>query len=102
MEVDRACVLVRRPGDAWEASRSTLGLLLEGIETRLFLIDAPVSLPEGKQETDFLDTLEMILDMGGEVLSTRDEDMDRWPVISRIDLSNTASALAKCDLVIPF
>ncbi|KIX11831.1 hypothetical protein [Dethiosulfatarculus sandiegensis] len=102
MEVDRACVLVRRPRDAWEASRSALGLLLEGIETRLFLLDAKVSLPQGKRESDFQDTLEMILDMGGEVFSNQDEDRERWPDMRRADLSETAQALRECDLVIPF
>lgn len=96
MENIKHCgVVVRRPEDIWEGTRTALGLAAHNYWAYLFVLDVPVEMTEALQEN-----LEWLEEMECEYISNLEENSVHG--FRHMPLEMIARELKKMDLVIPF
>jgi len=93
--VKYCAILVQRPEDIWEATRSSLGLAAHNYYSTLFLLGAKVEMSEALREN--LDWLE---EMECEYVSDRDENAAHGFKI--MPLEKIGEKLRGMDLIVPF
>ena len=94
--------MINEPIDSWEGLRTTLGLLVENMWVAAFYIDTTVELPEEKSAEDFLENLEMLEDLEGEVYTTNKADAEKWEGIEYLPLEDMVAKIKEYQLVVPF
>ncbi|MBU2546906.1 MAG: hypothetical protein KKB20_00720 [Proteobacteria bacterium] len=99
-DVRRVAFVVRRTEDVFECARSAAGLAVENLEVGLFILDAPIELPEG--DAGFLDLLEMIDDLDGLVFSNLAANAEVYDSIRLLSRADAAARLTGYDLVTAF
>jgi hypothetical protein len=96
MEHIRHCgVVVRRPEDVWEGTRTTLGLAAHNYWAYLFVLDARVEMTEALEEN-----LQWLEEMECEAITNMGENTDLG--FRLLETEQIARELKKMDLVIPF
>ena len=93
--IKHCAVLVRRPQDIWEGTRTTLGLAAHNYWAYLFVLDTEVEMNEKLQEN-----LEWLEEMECGCFSNRQENARHG--FSVLPTDQLARELKKMDLVIPF
>ena len=93
--IKHCAVLVRRPQDIWEGTRTTLGLAVHNFWAYLFLLDTELEMNEKLQEN-----FEWLEEMECECFSNREVNARHGFKIMTNEL--LARELKKMDLVIPF
>lgn len=101
-DTEKVAVLVKEGAHCWEGLRSTLGLLVDNLYGRVFYLDCPVELPEGKTEEEFVANLEMLDDLEGEAYTTVKADADRFEHLTYCPLDDMVPLIKEYDLVLPF
>ncbi|MFH1137839.1 MAG: hypothetical protein V1816_17360 [Pseudomonadota bacterium] len=99
--ITRAAFIVRSPGYVGECVRSALGLAVESIEPRVYIIDAAIDAADPRLD-DFKERLELLDDMEGRVMSNLPANSAAFPFIQPASLADIAGDLAEADLVISF
>lgn len=96
MEHIKHCgVVVRRPEDIWEGTRTALGLAAHNYWAYLFVLDTPVEMTEALTEN-----LEWLEEMECEAVSNLEENTAHG--FRYLATEQIARELKKMDLVIPF
>ncbi|MDY6850723.1 MAG: hypothetical protein SV487_01420 [Thermodesulfobacteriota bacterium] len=98
--IEKIAFLVRTTGEIRECVRSALGLGIQDVIVALFIIDAPVE-TDGGQDV-FLENLEMIDDLEGEIFSNVRANSDKYELIRFISLEAMAEKLLEYDLTAAF
>lgn len=93
--IKHCAVLVRRPQDIWEGTRTTLGLAVHNIWAYFFVLDIELEMNDKLQEN-----LEWLEEMECACISNREENARYGFAIMTTD--QLARELKKMDLVIPF
>lgn len=88
-------VIVRRPEDLWEATRTSLALAAHNHFASLYVIDCEVELTEALREN-----LEWLTEMECDYYSNAEEN-SKYNFI-HMQLEEMAGEMKKMDLVIPF
>lgn len=101
-DIEKVAVLVNNSAACWEGLRSTLGVLVENLYGRVFFIDCPIELPEGKSEEEFGENLEMLEDLEGEAYTTLEADAERFEFLKYCKLEDMIPLIKEYDLVVPF
>jgi hypothetical protein len=102
MRAARIALLVKNPEDAWEGLRSALGLCLEGLTTDLFFLGCLAGPSPDQSEEDFQETLEMLMDLGGQAFSNLPANRERWDGVACFPLKTLAEKIKGCQMVAPF
>ena len=93
--VKHCAIVVRRPQDVWEGTRTTLGLAAHNYWAYLFVLDVDVEMTEALKEN-----LEWLEEMECEYVSNLEENAKYdFKIMSLEDISEE---LKKMDLIIPF
>jgi hypothetical protein len=96
MEHIRHCgVVVRRPEDVWEGTRTTLGLAAHNYWAYLFVLDTRVEMTEALEEN-----FQWLEEMECEAITNMAENTDLG--FRLLETEQIARELKKMDLVIPF
>ena len=93
--IKHCAVVVRRPGDIWEGTRTALGLAAHNYWAYLFVFDVEVEMNEALQEN-----LEWLEEMECETYSNIEVNTQHG--FKHIPIDKLARELKKMDLVIPF
>lgn len=102
MEVNKVSIIVKDSKDSWEGVRSSLGLLVENMWVRCFIVDCDVELPKDKSKEEFEENLEMLDDLEGEVFSNVQANVDNWEFIQYASMEDIAAKVKEYQLVVPF
>jgi len=100
--IEKVAFLVNDPDSAWEGVRSSLGMLVENKWVATFFIDAEVSLPPGKVDDNFLENLEILDDLEGELYTNVQANVDKWGFFKYITLEDMVAKIKEYQLVVPF
>ena len=96
MEETKHCaVIVRRPEDLWEATRTSLGLAAHNHYAYLYVMDFEVAMTDALGEN-----LEWLTEMSCEYYSNVEANTKHR--FTHIPLAKMAEALRGMDLIIPF
>ena len=82
-----------------EGLRSAAGLGMENYRFAVFAIGAAV--PEPAKPDVFLELLEMVDDLEGEIFTDTEADAARWPFMRHMTAAGMAGRLAGFDLIVP-
>jgi hypothetical protein len=93
--IKHCAVVVRRPEDVWEGTRTTLGLAAHNYWAYLFLLDTRVEVTEALKEN-----LQWLEEMECETVSNMAENVGLG--FRLLETEQIARELKKMDLVIPF
>ncbi len=93
--IKHCAVIVRRPEDIWEGTRTALGLAAHNYWAYLFVIDVTVEMNEKLEEN-----LEWLEEMECPFISNMEEN--RQHGFEYLPIEKLARELKKMDLVIPF
>lgn len=93
--VKHCAVVVRRPQDVWEGTRTTLGLAAHNYWAYLFVIDVDVEMTEALEEN-----LEWLEEMECPFISNSEKNSIHG--FKYLPIDKLARELKKMDLVIPF
>ncbi len=102
----KVAVVIRDRRQQYEGLRTSLGLLLESFEVRMFVLHhevASLADREGNPEAyeEYFDNMEFIDEMEGERYSDNGANVEKHGFRSAT-LDETATLLGEADLVIPF
>ena len=93
--IKHCAVLVNRPEDIWEGTRTALGLAAHNLWAYLYVIDVEVEMTEALKEN-----LEWLEEMECEYISNHEGNLKNG--FKFVPLEKIAAELKKMDLVIPF
>ena len=93
--IKHCAVIVRRPEDIWEGTRTALGLAAHNYWAYLFVVNIPIEMNEKLEET-----LEWLEEMECPFISNVQEN-SRYG-FQYLPIDKLARELKKMDLVIPF
>ncbi len=93
--IKHCAIVVRRPQDVWEGTRTTLGLAAHNYWAYLFVLDVEIEMTEALKEN-----LEWLEEMECETLSNL--SINSRYGFKVMPLEKLARELKKMDLVIPF
>lgn len=93
--IKHCAVVVRRPQDIWEGTRTALGLAAHNYWAYLFVIDVTVEMNDSLEEN-----LEWLEEMECPFISNREENSQFG--FQYLPIEKLARELKKMDLVIPF
>ena len=102
----KVAVLIRDPEQQNEGLRTSLGLLLESVEVKMFVLDHEVvaladkEADEDAHEEDY-DNREVIDEMDGERYSNNRQNVDKHG-FKHVSPEETVAILRDADIVIPF
>ena len=92
----RVAVLIREPERQYEGLRCSLGLLLEGHEVSMFVLDHEISV-----SGEYMENMELIDEMGGARYSNHPLNTGRHG-FEESPWAKLPGALAANDVIIPF
>ncbi|MCP4370187.1 MAG: hypothetical protein GY797_19040 [Deltaproteobacteria bacterium] len=93
--IKHCAVIVRRPEDVWEGTRTTLGLAAHNYWAYLFVVDVTIEMyPELEENLEWLEEMECPF------ISNIEENSQHG--FQYLSLEKLARELKKMDLVIPF
>ena len=93
--IKHCAVIVRRPEDVWEGTRTALGLAAHNYWAYLFVVDVTIEMNEELKEN-----LEWLEEMECPIISNLEENSQHG--FEHLPLEKLARELKKMDLVIPF
>ena len=93
--IKQCAVIVRRPEDLWEGTRTSLGLAAHNYQTHLYVLDFAVEMTEALE-----DNLEWFAEMECDRFS--DVEANSAHGFKTMSLGQVAGELKKMDLIIPF
>jgi len=93
--IKHCAVIVRRPEDVWEGTRTALGLAAQNYWAYLFVVDVTVKMNENLEEN-----LEWLEEMECPFISNIEENSQYG--FQYLPIEKLARELKKMDLVIPF
>ncbi|MBW2090816.1 MAG: hypothetical protein JRI34_01670 [Deltaproteobacteria bacterium] len=98
--IEKVAFLTRCTENIWECTRSCVGLGIENLNVALFIIDAAIEI--GDRMEAYLDYLEMINDLEGEIFTNVRDNADRFSLIRFMPLEDMAVEIRKYDLLSVF
>ena len=98
--VEKVAFIVRAADDVWECTRSGLGLGVENLYAGIFIIDTVIEM--GDREDDYLENLEMIDDLEGEVYSNVQANVDKYEFIQFMSVEDMGGKIMEYDLMASF
>ena len=98
--VEKVAFIVRTADDIWECTRSGLGLGVENLYAGIFIIDTVIEM--GDREDDYLENLEMIDDLEGEVYSNVQTNVDKYEFIQFMSVEDMGRKIMEYDLMASF
>ena len=102
----KVAVLIRDKEQQYEGLRTSLGLLLESVEVKMFVLDHEV-VALGNKENDeeayeeYFDNMEFIDEMDGERYSNNRKNVEKHG-FKNVTPEETVAILKDADIVIPF
>lgn len=93
----KVAVLIKDPWAQYEGLRTSLGLLLEDIQVKMFVLDHAVA----DMDEAYADNLSFLEEMGGAFFSNHPVNVEQHG-FQRIERRAIPAMLDECDLVIPF
>jgi hypothetical protein len=93
--IKHCAVIVRRPEDVWEGTRTALGLAAHNYWAYLFVVDVTIEMNQELKEN-----LEWLEEMECPIISNLEENSQHG--FEHLPLEKLARELKKMDLVIPF
>ena len=102
----KVAVLIRDPEQQYEGLRTSLGLLLESVEVKMFVLDHEVVALANKEADEeayeeYFDNMEFIDEMDGERYSNNRRNVEEHG-FKPTTAEETAAMLWDADIVIPF
>ena len=102
----KVAVLIRDKEQQYEGLRTSLGLLLESVEVKMFVLDHEVVALANKESDEeayeeYFDNMEFIDQMDGERYSNNRENVDKHG-FKYASPEVTAALLEAADIVLPF
>ena len=102
----KVAVLIRDPKQHYEGLRTSLGLLLEMVEVKMFVLDHEVVALADKEADEeayeeYFDNMEFIDEMDGERYSNNRQNVDKHG-FRHVTPEETVAILRDADIVIPF
>ena len=102
----KVAVLIRDKEQQYEGLRTSLGLLLESVEVKMFVLDHEVVALANKEMDEeayeeYFDNMEFIDEMDGERFSNNLENVEKHG-FKPVTPEETVAILKDADIVIPF
>jgi hypothetical protein len=102
----KVAVLIRDKEQQYEGLRTSLGLLLESVAVKMFVLDHEVVALANKESDEeayeeYFDNMEFIDEMDGERFSNNRENVDKHG-FKHVTPEETVAILTDADIVIPF
>jgi len=98
--IKKVAFVVRSPEGIWECTRSGLGLGVENMYAGVFIIDALIEM--GEREEAYLENLEMLDELEGEVCTNVQANVDKYKFIRFMSVPDMARRMTEYDLVAAF
>lgn len=95
--MQQVAVVIKDFSMHYEGLRTSLGLLLEDIQVRMFVLDHAIE----KMDEAYTDNLSFLGEMGGHYYSNHIANVKRYG-FQYIDRCDIPPLLRDCDIVIPF
>ncbi len=93
----RVAVIIKDPSMQYEGLRTSLGLLLEDVYVRMFVLDHEI---EDMNEA-YSENLSFLDEMGGDYFSNHPVNVERYG-FQHIERHKISLIMDDCDIIIPF
>ena len=95
--MDKVAVLIKAPPLHYEGLRTSLGLLLEDLSVKMFVLDHEIA----NFDEAYSDNLGFLVEMGGTPYSNHMANVEKYQ-FQYADVDQISSMLEDVDLIIPF
>ena len=95
--MQQAAIIIRDPQQQYEGLRTSVGLLLEGIQVQMFVLHHEIE----KMDEAYRDNMAFMDEIGGQRYSNNSENAEKYG-FTHVTIAQAAEKIQQADIVIPF